>query len=290
MSKEIPLLKEYRLSKLKKCLECIDQNPFNREKQRNCVLALYPSNPKGLDHMEKSIFRGMVIPSLRHLGLIIGFGDLIKLSANGKLIIESDKISSKTHSSVLRTIIYEIDSDIFQFLEFINKTKSVNVVEFFDSMISLVEGISDKQRKERISKWLSVLEQVELVIIKDGRITINKEILNETLFESEQILKNTELFLDYFLDAYYELSKDSAGIVDIRTYRERVALKILVDKKTILTEKKFDIMLRKLPRETKKYTISFGRPMGAKEKLFESNDNYFGTILIQFHRVKDRSR
>jgi len=117
MNRKIPLIKEYRIQKLTKCLECFDKFAYHREKQRDCVLELYPNTDnKTLEHREKSIFRGMVIPSLRYLGLIIGFGDIIKPSANGKLIIES-QFDNELYERCWRAIICEIDKRTFNFLE-----------------------------------------------------------------------------------------------------------------------------------------------------------------------------
>ena len=284
MNRKIPLLKEYRLNKLKECLKCIDKNPFNREKQRNCILELYPKNPKGVEHMEKSIFRGMIIPSLRHLGLIIGFGDSIKLAANGKLIIESEQIDSDLHACVWRAILLEIDQGVFQFLAFIKKEKSLQSSKFINLMSSLIEGSSMKQRKERIVKWLSILEQIELIEPNEQGMNVNKERFNQTIFDMQQAQKHKEIFKNSFFQTYVELSKNSAGIVDIKACRESVSLKMLKNQKIILTEKKFDEMLKAIPRETRDYIISFGKPMGAKEKLFGYENNYFGTILIRLNK------
>ena|SRR2546422_3787312 len=284
MNRIIPLLKEYRLSKLTECLRCIDNNQFNREKQRNCILDLYPPNPKGVEHMEKSIFRGMVIPSLRHLELIIGYGSTIKLAANGKLIIESELINSNLYARVLRAIIFEIDRDVFQFLELIKKEGSVKISKFIDTICGLIEGSSTKQKKERISKWISILEQAQLIQPNEQQgMDINDERFSQTALDLQQTQKHKEDFRDYLFESYRELSKDTAGIVDIRACRESVSMKMLKNEKIILTEKIFDEMLRVIRKETPKYRISFGKPMGAKEKLFRFNDNYFITILVQFN-------
>ena len=66
MKRKIPLLKEYRLYFLIKALICFDNYPFEREKQRNCIIKNYSiTKDRDSDHWDKSIFRGMVIPSLK---------------------------------------------------------------------------------------------------------------------------------------------------------------------------------------------------------------------------------
>ena len=39
--KVIPLIKEYRIQKLFKVMECFEQYPFNRDGLRECILKLY---------------------------------------------------------------------------------------------------------------------------------------------------------------------------------------------------------------------------------------------------------
>jgi len=279
---KIPLLKEYRLDKLQKCISCINENPFNRINQRNCILDLYPHNPKGVEHMEKSIFRGMAIPSLRHLGWIIGQGDLIRPSANAKLIIESKLISSELNTKILEILVFEMDRDVFQFIDFIKKNNSIQIAEIVNNISNLIEGTSVKQRKERISKWLSILEQCDIMISHNNEIKINEKKYNQIKIEIQKAKKLVDRFQSNFFQSYIELSKDSAGIVDIRECRESVSLKMLKNDRVIITENIFDTMLRTIPLETKDYKISFGRPMGAKEKLFRYDNTYFGTILIRF--------
>ncbi|MEX0596215.1 MAG: hypothetical protein WD512_06910, partial [Candidatus Paceibacterota bacterium] len=82
-------------------------------------------------------------------------------------------------------------------------------------------------------------------------------------------------------DAYFELSKDSAGVVPIVELRNKVSIKLLTEDRIILTEDQFDEMLRNVPFETEKYIISLGKPMGAREKLFAYKGNYYITIFIR---------
>lgn len=275
-NKEIPLVKEYRVNKLKSCLKCIDRHPFNRDKQRECILDLYRGKS------EKSVFRGMVIPSLRHLGLIVGYGDFLRVSANGKLITESESMGQNLHQCVLRAVIYEIDQDIFQFIDVFRDNDSISIQNFLQLMD--INAPSEKQKKERISHWLSVLMHVELINYDAQNITLNKHKYNQTLSDVNTNYKNVGDFEKCLFDAYFELNKETAGIVDIVDLRENVAVNMLRYNKIILTENQFDEMLRKITFATDDYIISFGRPMGAEEKLFKYKGNYFRTLSIQLFK------
>lgn len=224
----------------------------------------------------------MVIPSLGDLGLTIGHGDFIRVSANGKLILESQIISEDLYHRVLRAVAYEIDKNIFQFLEIIKKYYSIYLEEFID--INLIDAPSKKQKKERIWHWLSILQQVELINYNSEKITINEENYRQTLEEVNVDLKNIDSFETFLLDSYFKISKDSAGVLDIADLRKEVAIRMLMNN-LILTEGQFDEMLKKIPFETKDYIISFGKPMGAGEKLFKYKENYFRTIFIKVRKM-----
>lgn len=272
-NKKIPLIKEYRIDKLKNGLKCIDKYHFNRDKQKECILELYPGKS------EKSVFRGMIIPSLRHLGLIVGYRDFLRTSANGKLIIESELMNKNLHRQVLRAVIYEIDKNKFQFIHTIKNNYPISIQNFLKLMD--IYAPSEKQKKERIFHWLFILRKVELIDYNVQNITIEEHKYNQTLLDVNINYKNVEDFRKYLFDVYFELSKKTAGIIDIADLRESVAVKMLEDNKIILTEDQFDEMLRKIHFATDYYIISFGRPMGAEEKLFKYKGKYFRTLSIQ---------
>jgi len=284
MTREIPLIKEYRVSKLVECLKCIDRFTYRREKQRDCILSLYPNKKeKDIEHREKSIFRGMIIPSLRYLGLIIGYGDSIKPSANGELIIKS-QFSSDLHERCLRAVIYEVDMEKFHFLNTIKQYRKPKR-EFVKKLNSQITGTSEKQKKERIEKWLSILYQVKLIKNKEV-IGLDEENYSQLLLDLDHNLKDFDKFKKYILNEYYKLGKDSAGIVDIRDLREFVGITFLRECGEILTESQFDHMFRKFISTAKDLNISLGEPMGADQKLFEYRDNFYKTVYIIKRRNK----
>jgi len=278
---KVPLIKEYRIDKLKKCLECIDKYAFKRDKQKECILSLYPNKKgKSLEHREKSIFRGMVIPSLRYLGLILGDADSIRASANGKLIIESQYIDKTLHQQVLRAVIYEMDKNVFHFIDIIKNSTFLKREQIISNLCDRINALSERQKRERVNKWLSILEQVELIACSSQKMYINNENYYQTIKDVDVKLKNIEIFEKCFFDAYFNLSKAAAGVVDIVDLREKVSMKMLKQHKLILTENQFDDMLRQLLFQIDNYVISLGKPMGAREKLFEYKGNYFKTIIV----------
>jgi hypothetical protein len=282
-------IKEYHISKLIDCIDCIDNNPFNRERQRDCILNLYPQKGgKGPEHLDKSIFRGMVIPSLKYLGLIRGEGDFIRASANGKLIIQSRHISHDLHHRVLSAVFYEIDKNKLRIIEEIRNFSPLTMKNLIILLNDEVDAFSDKSRQAIVRKWVALFKQANLIRLSSKRIlpkeediiVTNDENLQQVLLDIDVKSKNLDAFKKYFFDSYFGLAKDSAGVVDIEDLREKVSLKML-EKYLILTENQFDIMLSNIPFETSEYIISLGKPMHARNKLFKYGDNYYRTIFVK---------
>jgi hypothetical protein len=278
---KIPLIKEYRIGRIRSCLECISEYPFDRAKQRECILALYPDKEgKSPEHREKSIFRGMVIPSLRSLGFIIGYGDYIKLSANARLIIESKAMDDKIHQKALRVVILEIDKEIFHFLDILIRNAPISTECFLDLLDA--GRVSERQKKERFNKWCSILEQVGLLAGDDMQLAMDVPKYEEALLDMDFRQKNAEVFKQYLFQSYRRLGREMAGIVNISDLRTAVAIELLKTSNAILTETQFDEMLGNIRFVSDEYIISLGRPMGAEEKLFKYKGEYFRTLSIKY--------
>jgi hypothetical protein len=278
----IPLLKEHRISKLVEALKCIDKYSYDREKQRTCILKLYPGKT------EKSVFRGMVIPTLRYLGLIIGFGRAIRPSGNGKIIVEAERKGKEEAIRVARVIFLEIDKRMFKFIEELKKYKNTTKRDLINLLSQKMKEISEKQENERINRWLNILEECKLVRFDRGLIKLDEE--NYKRAESElNLLPSLSSFKEILFEVYRSLPlNETAGMVDIPFLRMQVAISYYKRHNIILTESKFDKLLGSLPLVTDEYIISLGQPMGAEEKLFHYKGNYYRTLSITFFKKVDK--
>lgn len=273
--KVIPLIKEYRIQKLFKVMRCFEQYPFNRDGLRECILKLYQ------DKEEKSIFRGMVIPSLRHLGLILGYDEDLRLSANGNLIVIARKKSEEEGLRVFRAILTEIDDLDIKILKRIAK-KNIDFDALKQSLIIEIEAPSEKQARERINHWVSMLLEAGL-LMKEKKIEIASGILSQVEKDLD-ISTKKDKFEKIFFEAYRSIFKkqENIPIVDMPDIRTAVAIAFYTRHNLIITEKQFDEMLRGVKFATDEYIISLGRAMGAEEKIFKHENNYYRTISIRF--------
>jgi|GEM_PF-4542121 len=280
---KIPLLKEYRLKEiLIPSLICFENNRYDRYSQRNCVLNLYQSrNHKTFEHRDKSIFRGMVIPSLRHLELLYGSKDELRVGANGKLLINALNLNEKIFNEALKIIILELDQKIFRFTESLRE-KEYSKNMFIELISSRIGGKSQKQNTERINKWLKILKEVG-VIVEQDLLRISDDFENLIKREIDANNKDFHYFHKKFFTTYKKLSKSVSGIVKIEDIRETICVEILQEKMEIITESIFDKLFSRIPYSDQEYMISLGKPMGAKEKLYEHKGSLYDTIFIKHY-------
>lgn len=279
--KAAPLIKEHRLAIILPALGCIDKHRFDRARQINCILSLYPAG-----RSEKSVVRGMVIPSCRRLGLIIGHGRSIRLSANGKIMLESAALGTALRDRVCRAVLYEVDKEAFGFLDSLADRSGMPVSTFVHMARPSLRAPNDRQADERTRHWLAMLEQVNLVYRDDdATLSIGRREYEQTLRDLDATSKDVVTFGRRLFDAYAELTAGTAPIADVPDLRERVAVGMLrSDERLILTEAQFDQLLARMHLATDEYIISLGRPMGAQEKLLHYQGSYFRTLSIRFLR------
>jgi len=270
----MPLIKETRVDKLIASLKCIANNAFDRYQQRDCILQLYPGKS------EKSVFRGMIVTSLRHMGLILGYEGALRISANARIIIESNCMESDLQMACLRAVMYEIDQTKFNLIG--KLTDSGVTTQDLISLLASSQRLQPARMKERVLSWLSILNQVKLIDNVLPKVIANKNNIDQTnhILDASRIDQN--LFTSTLFEQYNRLGRNTAGIVDITDLRSEVSSIFLNGNSIILSESMFDIVLRSVPISTPSYLISFGRSMGAEEKLFRIQQNYYRTISISF--------
>ncbi|RLC61448.1 MAG: hypothetical protein DRI01_08485 [Chloroflexi bacterium] len=272
----LPVLKASS-NKLFALLRCVREHPFDRDGLREAVLELYP----GRD--EKSVFRGMVVPTLRRLGLIIGYEQSIRLSANGMLVVTAVDRSESEGLRALRAILLEIDQATGCFVEQLKQGGAMPIKEFQKAQASRVEAPSRKQSFERVRDWTAYLLYAGLICAKNEFLQVHSSNVRQAYTDLDPTSK-TDFFKHFLLAGYKDLVQHQLGIrsIDIEALRQRVALMAYEAESAVVTEKQFDTLLRALPHITSEYTITFGRSMGPEEKLFTLGGKYYQTISIRF--------
>ena len=221
---ELPVLKAQ--NKIFELVECVGNNPYNRDRLRDAIVALYSGKA------EKSVFRGMAIPTLRRLGLIIGFGELIRLSANGKLIYEALKMDKLYAKRALGTIVYEMDTLEIGFLNKLSNKQNWSQTKFVEFFILKVNAPNPSSARERIQDWLGVLGYCDLLIERDKEISLNYQRIKQVAADADY-KKKARLFKNLLLPAYSRLVKRTRGMQShpIEDLRAEMAEKMLIQYK-----------------------------------------------------------
>ena len=225
----------------------------------------------------------MIIPSLRHLGLIDGTGENISISANGMLLLSGKKKNEKEFLRIARTILLEFDHQIFNFIREIMRYQVIEEISFIKKIEPSIDSFSPKQSNERIRQWIKLLIECQLLIKKENRLHLDIETLSNTE-KDLNVSQKQRNFESIFLKSYKNLITDDLGIIKINKLRKETSLTFYHQFNEIVTETQFDKMLTNMPHVTESYIISFGEPIGTDEKLFKYNDRYFKTLNIKFFK------
>ena len=70
--------------------------------------------------------------------------------------------------------------------------------------------------------------------------------------------------------------------VEMEELRRGIAIRMFEKHNMVFTESQFDILLSELPKSSVDYVITFGRSMGADEKLLYFQGKYYQSIFIRF--------
>jgi hypothetical protein len=284
----IPVLKAWR--RVFELIECIHDHPYDREGFQYAVLDLY-----GGDKSSKSVFRGMTIPTLRNLGLIVGYGDNIHESANGALLYAANAAGQLDRMRALRAILIEIDNENIGVSSDLLTEQSTFALEDFVKRWMPKVNITDNRTisnpiaqaraaRERVLDWINFLTFAELLYNQHDNLRIDIEKFSQAKQDLDyQIAEKKENFKTFLFSGYKKIvfEQQGMGTVEIENLRTEVALSFHKKLNVILTEKQFDALLSDLPKTSDNHIISLGRSMGADEKLFFFQGKYYQTLLIR---------
>jgi hypothetical protein len=283
----IPVIKAW--GRIFDLLECVYDHPYDRKGFQEAVLVLY-----GKEKSSKSVFRGMAIPTLRNLGFIVGYGDVIQISADGALVYTSNKKNNEQGLRALRTILVERDQEI-GVLSYLLEDTVFTLDEFLYKWMKNI-SISDKRTldkpqsqlraaRERLLDWINFLAFTELIYNDHQNIKIDSKYLEDAKTDLNPYSREkSDRFKSILFSNYKKIVFKQGGIgtIEIEELRKEMALSMSKELNILLTEKQFDVLLSEFPKMTEEYTITFGRSMGADEKLFVYQGKYYQTLLVRF--------
>jgi len=285
--KTLPVLKAWK--RVFELLECIDDHPYDRDGFQEAVLKLYESKSP------KSVFRGMAVPTLRRLGFIVGYADVIRISANGALVHTARQESKSEGLRALRAVLLEMDDQI-ELLSYLENKSAIPIqgliddwtprVDISDSRVVHKPEARNRAARERLLDWVNFLTFAELLYSSGQNVRVDTKRLTQTRNDIDaNTSEKRESFEKSFFKVYRRIVFEQLGIktVEIEHLRRELAVKAYGQSHWLISEKQFDVLLQGLPKASDEYTIAFGRSMGADEKLFFFQGKYYQTVSIRFY-------
>jgi hypothetical protein len=285
--KTLPVLKAWK--RIFELLECINDHPYNRDGFQEAVLKLYA------DKSSKSVFRGMAIPTLRRLGFIVGYADVIRISANGALVHTARQESKSEGLRALRAVLLEMDDEI-GLLSYLENKPAVPIQDLIDdwtprvyisdSRVAHKPEARNRAARERLLDWVNFLTFAELLYSSGQNVRVDAGCLTRTRNDIDaNTSEKRESFSQNLFKAYRKIVVEQSGIktVEIERLRKELAIRIYGQSHLLITEKQFDVLLKEYPKASDEYTIAFGRSMGADEKLFFFQGKHYQTMSIRFY-------
>lgn len=249
----------------------------NRYELREHVLSMFDSTD------EKSVFRGMYVPTMRALGLTLGFGQEIRCSSNGRLLFEAYSKSNDEGKRILGKMLVEIDEDNYNIVDFLKNrlvTEHKSIVKFItskDASLGLTP-LSDTVANERVRKFMRYLTEGRVVKQADSQYALD-EGYQQTKVDID-VIKVPE-FWDVLLSCYNITEEMKAGFPSVPIYqlRNEVSRKFY-QSGIALTEREFDSLIARMPRIQSDYIIKFSRPMMESEKLLHLGGEVYSGMAI----------
>ncbi len=256
-------------------LSALRDHEFDRDGFKDSVLAIFP------DKDEKSVFRGMAIPSLRTLGLLIGFEQETHLSGDGALVAESGVANNFRMNEPMRQLLREIELERSLHGVWANDELTIEDIRGGYANIEGVEQGSNPKGDflGRINRWLHYLEYF-------GILSRTGERLHRTVPTMTRFPNYTESEIKAFVKAFqsscHHLLRGEVGepVITIEDIRRQVAVQFWKDRHAIVLRRDFDRLLATC-LESGILDAHLHRSMGADEGLFLFKGTSYQSVSIK---------
>jgi hypothetical protein len=274
--KGIPSLKA-RAELIPKVLQCIKNNLGDYRRMEHCILSLWREvSYRTKAPSKKNSLRAVFGPSLRHLRLIMGEGDKIKLTAKGEELLE---VYQKEGESVFKKAfakhLLKLDKEewmglIIELQNFKRLSSEQELLRYLRNKYPNLEISAD-----RLTKLLLQYSYVGLVKKEKGTIQLRGLLLNN-LMKGLDVRPSEQAFVQALFKAYEKLRVGSPGssYIAIPDVREEVC------KETKIWPSDFDKYLKKIPKETRRYMIHLTSPMLRKPGGIKLGEKYLYYLAI----------
>lgn len=274
MSLEIPSLKA-KPETIPKVLQIIKNNEGSFKKMEDAIVNYWRDISLRIKlPSTKNSLRAVYGPTLRHLQLIRGEGDNIKLLPKGKELLRA--YETRGESAFKKAFAkHLLRLDMSSWANLIFELHRLNEAHVSDILKHLLKKYPTSTITfDRLKKFLLYLSYVGLVSFNDQRVKLLKSQVDICL-QGLEIRLSKKKFTHILIEKYKEL-KDVIG----SPYVPIPELKDKVSEEMPGAWYEFDDLLKSIPKETPRYLIHLSQPMLRKSGGIKIGDKYFYYVAI----------
>jgi len=276
MERALPALKA-RADLIAGVLEIIRDNEGNYSKIEEAVIDFWRrESSRKKPPTSRNSMRAVFGPTLRHLYLIRGERDDIKLLPPGKKLLEEyEKGGERAYKKTLARHLVKLDNE--KWLNILGYLRESNKKHTFSELLDTLRQRAPDSgiNNERLTKFLLYCEYVGLVYIRNRFVALRASQYKISVQSTYKQLSDKEFFR--LLHQQYELLRsrgEGSPYVPIPDLRDSVCEKgeIWLDD--------FDKKLKNIPKETDDYLVQLTQPMVRKPKGITIGGKYLYYIAI----------
>lgn len=253
----------------------LKKHEYDRDGFRDAVLEIFPGKE------EKSVFRGMAIPSLRTLGLLVGFELETHLSSDGALVAADHDPKAPKTNEPMRLLLREIEVERGLHSAWTSENLSIAAIR---DAFARVDSDDDKSSPKgdflgRVNRWVNYLEYFGIIFKEGNRLRRNVPILPASFQYSESVIA---AFAEELHASYRRLIRAEVGepVVAFEDLRRELALALWRSKQLVVMKRDFDRILSEcLTKES--VDIHLHRSMGADEGLFTFREVSYQSVSMK---------
>lgn len=283
MNRMIPSLKA-RPEWLPWVLECIEQHSGSYNDMEDCIVSKWHA----LSHRTKppsrrNSLRAVFGPTLRHLQLIMGEGDEIRLMSKGKELLNVyRKKGEPAFKRALATHLVKLDKErwagvIFELKKLGGNVSQAKLLRHLQSLHADSHLSLDKLRK-----LINYHVYVGLIKLERGFLTLRNRQLRMVQKGIKPKISSRE-FVNSLMEGYKRLhvANCSSPYVPIPELREDVC------ERMDIWPDDFDRLLEQVPKESDDYLIHLTQPMSRKAGGIKLREKYLYYIAIIFRKREE---
>jgi hypothetical protein len=259
-----------------------ENHPSNPKELWNSIVRFYRKNSSRVHPpSEKNIVRAVTLTSLRHLGLVQGIWPHVRLTANGRQVLDNLNHGPSEASRVLGRIVLDVDEARAHVVSTLQDAQGgLDEAELLKELARRFRSESEESKRvleDRLAKWLLWLDYFELVSTRqDNRYELNKPLI-EAYRSNKHFELTKEEFLQKLFAKYQELRVGRPDLVymPIPDLRDAVCQEV-----PGMLHNDFYKLLVSIKRNTEKYSILLSEPMTRQEGGLRLDNKYFYYVAI----------